>query len=194
MIINIIENHPYAIYLNDGKSFLVDIDGEIITEINSDKYEDKLISIDPKTKFITDKMPHNVLHAGFIAQLFPASKLIYCRRIDNDVMMSCFRRNFHGSHEYATSLDSIRHYMSKVHAIMEHWKRVLPLPIFELIYEDFPNNDFSFEQKIISYKTNLDPLQSRFIRVKGYNIHQCPDYHPGAGGPAWIFSDEIIIN
>ena len=65
---------------------------------------------------------------------------------------------------------------------------------FELIYEDFPNNDFSFEQKIISYKANLDLLQSRFIRVKGYNIDQCPDYHPGAGGPAWIFSDEIIIN
>ena len=65
---------------------------------------------------------------------------------------------------------------------------------YEIIYEDFPNNDFSFEQKIISYKTSLDPLESRFIRVKGYNIDQCPDYHPGAGGPSWIFSDEIIIN
>ncbi len=65
---------------------------------------------------------------------------------------------------------------------------------FELIYEDYPSNDFSFEQKIISYKANLDPLKSRFIRVKGYNIDECPDYHPGAGGPSWIFSDEIIIN
>ena len=65
---------------------------------------------------------------------------------------------------------------------------------FELIYEDYPSNDFSFEQKIISYKANIDPLESRFIRVKGYNIDQCPDYHPGAGGPSWIFSDEIIIN
>ena len=65
---------------------------------------------------------------------------------------------------------------------------------FELIYEDFPSNDFSFEQKIISYKANLGPLESRFIRVKGYNIDQCPDYHPGAGGPSWIFSDEIVIN
>ena len=65
---------------------------------------------------------------------------------------------------------------------------------FELIYEDYPSNDFSFEQKIISYKANIDPLVSRFIRVKGYNIDKCPDYHPGAGGPSWIFSDEIIIN
>ena len=65
---------------------------------------------------------------------------------------------------------------------------------FELIYEDYPSNDFSFEQKIISYKATLDPLKSRFIRVKGYNIDECPDYHPGAGGPSWIFSDEIVIN
>ena len=65
---------------------------------------------------------------------------------------------------------------------------------FELIYEDYPSNDFSFEQKIISYKANFDPLKSRFIRVKGYNIDECPDYHPGAGGPSWIFSDEIVIN
>ena len=65
---------------------------------------------------------------------------------------------------------------------------------FELIYEDYPSNDFSFEQKIISYKATLDPLKSRFIRVKGYNIDECPDYHPGAGGPSWIFSDEIVVN
>ena len=65
---------------------------------------------------------------------------------------------------------------------------------FELIYEDYPSNDFSFEQKIISYKANFDPLKSRFIKVKGYNIDECPDYHPGAGGPSWIFSDEIVIN
>ena len=65
---------------------------------------------------------------------------------------------------------------------------------FEFIYEDYPSNDFSFEQKIISYKANFDPLKSRFIRVKGYNIDECPDYHPGAGGPSWIFSDEIVIN
>ena len=65
---------------------------------------------------------------------------------------------------------------------------------FELIYENNPNNDFSFEQKIFSYVANISSLRSRYIRVKGYNLGQCPDYHPGSGAPSWIFSDEIIIN
>jgi len=65
---------------------------------------------------------------------------------------------------------------------------------YKLIYENSPNNDFSFDQKIFSYKTSLDELESRYIRVKGFNLNECPDYHPGAGAPCWIFSDEIIIN
>ncbi len=45
LIINIIENDPYAIYLQEGKSFLLDLDGTIITEINLDYYNDKLLFV-----------------------------------------------------------------------------------------------------------------------------------------------------
>jgi hypothetical protein len=31
------------------------------------------------------------------------------------------------------------------------------------------------------------------IRVVAKNIGTCPDWHQGAGGKAWIFADEIII-
>ncbi|MFL2982796.1 MAG: sulfatase-like hydrolase/transferase [Candidatus Neomarinimicrobiota bacterium] len=65
---------------------------------------------------------------------------------------------------------------------------------YELIYENIPKNDFSFDQKIFSYKANIIDLKSRYVRVKGFNLNECPDYHPGAGLPCWIFSDEIIIN
>ncbi len=64
---------------------------------------------------------------------------------------------------------------------------------FESIYENSPTNDFSFDQKIFSYKAEINELSSRYIKVKGYNLNVCPDYHPGAGKPCWIFSDEIII-
>ena len=37
-------------------------------------------------------------------------------------------------------------------------------------------------------------IRSRYVRIKAENIKKCPEYHPGAGGPSWIFSDEIIIN
>ena len=64
---------------------------------------------------------------------------------------------------------------------------------FELIHESFPSNEFSFVQDIFEFNADIDEIKSRYIRVRGYNINSCPDYHPGAGGPSWVFADEIII-
>jgi len=33
----------------------------------------------------------------------------------------------------------------------------------------------------------------RFVKVKAKNVTICPDWHPGAGGEAWIFVDEIVV-
>ena len=45
LVINITENDPYAIYLQEGKFFLLDLDGSIITEINIDNYQDDLLFV-----------------------------------------------------------------------------------------------------------------------------------------------------
>ena len=34
----------------------------------------------------------------------------------------------------------------------------------------------------------------RFVRVHAESIGQCPPWHAGAGGPAWLFVDEIRVN
>jgi hypothetical protein len=34
----------------------------------------------------------------------------------------------------------------------------------------------------------------RYIRVTAINFGKCPDWHPGAGGDAWIFADELILD
>ena len=43
--INVTENDPYAIYFQEGKSFLIDLDGSIITEIKLNNYEDDLLFV-----------------------------------------------------------------------------------------------------------------------------------------------------
>ena len=43
--INVTENDPYAIYFQEGKSFLIDLDGSIISEINLNNYEDDLLFV-----------------------------------------------------------------------------------------------------------------------------------------------------
>lgn len=44
--------------------------------------------------------------------------------------------------------------------------------------------DFAFELRNVS---------ARYVRVRAKNVGICPAWHPGAGGKAWIFMDEIIV-
>lgn len=39
----------------------------------------------------------------------------------------------------------------------------------------------------------LSPVKTRFLKVESKSFINCPDWHPGAGGLAWIFTDEIIV-
>ena len=33
----------------------------------------------------------------------------------------------------------------------------------------------------------------RYVRIQAINRGVCPDWHDGAGGKAWVFADEIIV-
>jgi predicted alpha-1,2-mannosidase len=35
---------------------------------------------------------------------------------------------------------------------------------------------------------------ARFVRLRARSVGTCPDWHPGAGNPCWIFADEIEID
>ncbi len=37
------------------------------------------------------------------------------------------------------------------------------------------------------------PCQARYVRVHAKNLGICPPGHPGAGGKAWLFADEIVV-
>jgi len=36
-------------------------------------------------------------------------------------------------------------------------------------------------------------IKTRFIRIQAVNRKLCPAWHPGAGGNAWLFADEVIV-
>ncbi len=44
-----------------------------------------------------------------------------------------------------------------------------------------------------SFKAGMDGLDARYVKVKARNVGICPDWHPGAGGNAWLFIDEIYV-
>ncbi len=45
--------------------------------------------------------------------------------------------------------------------------------------------DYQFE--------TVKPLHTRYVRVKAINYGICPPWHLGAGGQAWIFADEVVV-
>ena len=79
-------------------------------------------------------MPENTLYLGLIAAMFPRAKLIHCRRDPRDVALSCWMTHF-AEMRWACDLDHIASRIIENHRVMDHWRRVLPVPIFELDYE-----------------------------------------------------------
>lgn len=43
------------------------------------------------------------------------------------------------------------------------------------------------------FSVMLGGVDVRYIKVLAKNPAACPDWHPGAGNPCWLFTDEIIV-
>jgi hypothetical protein len=40
---------------------------------------------------------------------------------------------------------------------------------------------------------SISPQNARYIRIRAVNFGKIPAWHPGSGGDAWIFVDEIVV-
>jgi hypothetical protein len=67
----------------------------------------------------------------------------------------------------------------------------------EWIKYDEVKNEISMKKYggTLQYLTSTKPIEkTKYIRVVAKSIGQCPEWHPGAGHPSYIFADEIEIN
>jgi hypothetical protein len=57
-------------------------------------------------------------------------------------------------------------------------------------------NDVSEKQEGVvtrDFVKSIPPKKARYVRIRAVNFGKIPAWHPGSGGDAWIFVDEIII-
>jgi tetratricopeptide (TPR) repeat protein len=99
------------------------------------RHLERLRRINEPAVRIADKMPDNYLHLGLIATLFPRAKLIHCRRDLRDVAVSCWMTNFRQI-RWAFDLEHIASRFGEYRRVMDHWRRVLPVPLLEVDYEE----------------------------------------------------------
>lgn len=65
---------------------------------------------------------------------------------------------------------------------------------FEKLGRVIPGVDPKIEHTLIEeFSFEIKKRQARYIKIKAKNRVVCPEWHPGAGGKAWLFVDEIIV-
>lgn len=45
-----------------------------------------------------------------------------------------------------------------------------------------------------NFSRSYKDMEARYVRITAKNPGPCPDWHPGAGEPSWVFVDEVVIN
>lgn len=96
---------------------------------------ERLRRLHPDATRVVDKLPDNYLYAGLIATLFPKARIVHCRRDVRDTALSCWMTNF----KQITWACDLRHIAGRIREyqrLMEHWRRVLPVPMLEVDYEE----------------------------------------------------------
>ena len=94
----------------------------------------------PNARRTVDKMPHNFMCLGFIHLCFPNAKIIHCKRNPVDNFVSAFQNLMSSSHGYAYDQVSYGEYYVNYLRLMDHWKSVLPINIYESQYETLTAN------------------------------------------------------
>lgn len=115
------------------------------------EYLEKLAAIGGEEACVTDKMPHNFLHLGLVNVLFPQAKVIHCIRDPADTCLSIYFQKFNASHSYATDLLSIGMHYQQYQGLMQHWKQVLTIPVFDVQYEKLVRETESVGRKLLEF-------------------------------------------
>ncbi len=143
-------------YLAKGKleypESLPEVSGEQVKEA-AELYLEKISSVaGQETRRVVNKMPVNFFHLGVIALMFPKARIIYLKRNPLDNCLSCyFQRFFSRRLGWSTDLEQLGAFYRRHLEFMEHWKRVLPVPILEVRYEDLVNDFDNEARRIVEF-------------------------------------------
>ncbi len=111
------------------------LDREAVTKL-AETHLERLAAIDGgRFSRVVDKMPDNYMYIGMLAVMFPRATFVHCRRDLRDIAVSCWMTDFR-SIRWSNDQTNIAERFRQYRRVMNHWKEVLPVPVFEVNYED----------------------------------------------------------
>lgn len=117
----------------------------------AEAYLQRLSALAPSATRITNKMPGNYFHLGLISQVFPDARIINCRRDPRDICLSNFTTDFMVGHYFTYELETLALVCKDYQELMEHWKRVLPIAILDVRYENLIADPQTWVAKVLDF-------------------------------------------
>lgn len=124
-----------------------------ITACNlGDRYAQHLLGLSGnKARRVSDKMPGNFQSLGFIALILPRAKIIHSRRSPVSTCLSLYFKNFAKVISYSRDLRWLGQYYRLYHDLMDHWRKVLPMQVLDVDYEDTVNDHEGTVRSVLDF-------------------------------------------
>jgi tetratricopeptide (TPR) repeat protein len=130
------------------------------------RHVERLRALDPAALRIVDKMPENYLYLGPLACLFPRARLIHCRRNLRDVAVSCWMTHFEEI-RWANDQQHMASRFDQYRRVMDHWRKVLPVPLLDVDYEETVADLEGVARKLVAWcGLEWEPACLEFQRAK----------------------------
>jgi hypothetical protein len=134
-------------------------------------------------------MWQNFEYLGLAQLMLPGARVIHCVRDPLDCGLSCFFQHFFGNGvAFSYDLGHIGAYMAEYQRIMDHWRSVLSLPMFELRYESLVSEPEATIRRLLAFldlpwdPACLDFHQSaRQVRTASFEQVRRPLYQSSVG-------------
>ena len=123
-------------------------------ETVANQYVDFIKKDSGSTSCIVNKMLYNFVYLGLIAIVLPKAKIIHSMRNPLDTCLSNYFISFEPGEtedEMNSSLENLGHYYTIYYELMEHWKKVLPIKILDVHYEDMVSDFEQQARNIVNY-------------------------------------------
>jgi tetratricopeptide (TPR) repeat protein len=114
---------------------LTGLDDQAFTNLGN-QYLARIRKYSSDAKFITNKMPHNFLHIGFIRLILPNARIIHCTRDPMDSCLSIYKTHLVKGHRYSYDLSELGQYYRMYLELMDYWQDTLPGFIYDQNYEE----------------------------------------------------------
>ena len=117
-------------------------------------------------RYIVDTSPANLSRLGYLALVHPEVPIIFCRREPLDLGLALYFKNFRSGHRYSYELATAGRAIAMAEKLMQHWREVLPNPVFEVRYEELVQDPQGTQRALFS-SLGLGPEPLREAPVAG---------------------------